>query len=200
VSGLRVNFHKSEVGSVDISQLDKFLFSKCLNCRQMDLPFKYLGMVVGGNHRRVEFWNPIIDKIRSRLASWKGRLLSMAGRLCLIKSVLSSLPLFYQSFFKVPINVCNHIRRIQAKFLWGWSYERRKIAWVNWRTICNPIDVGGMGVKDIKCFNDALLSKWKWRYGLSEKGLWIRFLEESGCCFDSKEPFFVVERFVSDMW
>jgi len=117
VSRLRVNFHKSEVGSVGISQLDKFLFSKSLNYRQMDLPFKYLRMVVGGNPRRVEFWNPIVDKIRSRLTSWKGRLLSMTGHLCLIKSVRSSLPLFYLSFFKAPIDACNQIRRIQAKFL-----------------------------------------------------------------------------------
>jgi len=66
VYGLKVNFHKSEVGLVGISQLDKFLFSKCLNCRQMDLPFKYLGMIIGGNPKRFEFWNPIVDKIRSR--------------------------------------------------------------------------------------------------------------------------------------
>jgi len=116
VSGLRVNFHKSEVGFVGISQLDKLLYSKCLNFQQMDLPFKYLGTIIGGNVRRIEFWIPIVDKIRSRLSTWKGRLLSMMGRICLIKSVLSSLPLFYFSFFKAPIAVCNQIRRIQAKF------------------------------------------------------------------------------------
>jgi len=33
----------------------------------MDLPFKYLGMSIGGNSRRREFWNPIVNKIRSRL-------------------------------------------------------------------------------------------------------------------------------------
>jgi len=176
VSRLRVNFHKSEVGLVGITQLDKFL-SKCLNCRQMELPFKYQGMVIGGNPKRVEFWNPIVDKIRSRLAAWKGRLLSMAGQLCLIKSILSSLPLFYLSFFKAPIDVCNQIKRIQANFLWGWEHEGRKIACVKWRTICSLTDAGGLGVKDIKCFNDALLSNWKWRYELSEKGLWRDILD-----------------------
>ena len=55
VSELRVNFHKSVVGSVGISQLDVLVFSKCLNCRQMDFPFKYLGMTIGGNPRRIEF-------------------------------------------------------------------------------------------------------------------------------------------------
>jgi len=37
----------------------------------MDLPFKYLGMIIGGNPRRCEFWNPIVNKIRSRLSRWK---------------------------------------------------------------------------------------------------------------------------------
>ena len=101
----------------------------------------------------------------------KGRLLSMAGRLCFIKSVMNSLPLFYLSFFKAPIDVCNKIRRTQANFLLGWGHKGRKIRWMKWRTICSPIDAGGLGVKDIKCFNDALLSKWKWRYELSKKGL-----------------------------
>ena len=119
VSGLRVNFHKSRVGAVGISELDLLVYFKCLNSRKMDLPFKYLGMSIGGNPRRHEFWNHVMKKISSRLSRWKGRLLSMAGRICLIKSVISILPLFYFSFFRAPVSVCNQIRRIQAKFLWG---------------------------------------------------------------------------------
>ena len=57
-------------------------------------------------------------KIRSRLSRWKGRLLSMTGRICLIKSVISALLLFY-FFFKAHVGICNQIRHIQAKFIWG---------------------------------------------------------------------------------
>jgi len=171
VSRLRVNFHTSMVGAVGISEIDKIVYSKCLNSRQMDFPFKYLGMVIGGNPKRCEFWKPIVNKIRSRLSRWKGRLLSMAGRICLIKSVISALPLFYFSFFKAPVSVCNQIRRIQAKFLWGWGYESSKIAGVKWKTICSPVEVGGLGIKDIRYFNDALLAKWKRRLGVSDEGL-----------------------------
>jgi len=85
----------------------------------------------------------------------------MAGRICLIKSVINALPLFYFSFFRAPVSVCNQIRSIQAKFLWGWGYDGRKIAWVKWKTICSPVENGGLGIKDISCFNDALLAKWK---------------------------------------
>jgi len=97
-------------------------------------------MVIGGNSRRISFWMPIIEKIKLRLSSWKGRFvflagrvekiklrlsswkerfLSLAGRVCLIKAVFTTLPLYYLSFFKVPSSVCKTIKRIQAKFLWG---------------------------------------------------------------------------------
>jgi len=78
------------------------------------------------------FWNPIVDKIHSRLSRWKGRMLSMVGRICLIKSVISALPLFYFSFFKAPITESNQIGRIKAKFLWDWDLKV-KIAWVKWK-------------------------------------------------------------------
>jgi len=47
VSGLRFNFYKSTVGVVGISKSDKLVYSNCLNSRQMDLPFKYIGMSIG---------------------------------------------------------------------------------------------------------------------------------------------------------
>ena len=55
VSGLRVNFHKSTIGAMGISELDLLVYSKCLNNRKMDLPFKYLGMSIGGNPGDVSF-------------------------------------------------------------------------------------------------------------------------------------------------
>jgi len=47
------------------------------------------------------------------------------------------------------------IRRIETKFLWGWGNEGRKIAWMNWKTVYSPVEVGGLGIKDIGCFKDA---------------------------------------------
>jgi len=101
VSGLKVNFYKNQMGGVGISVVDMNIFSKCLNCSSMYFPFKYLGISIGENPRKVNFWRPIIHKIKAKLSMWKGKLLSMAGRLCLIKSVITALPLFYLSFLKL---------------------------------------------------------------------------------------------------
>jgi len=127
VSGLRVNFHKSVVGSVGISQFDVLVFAKCLNCRQMELPFKYLGTLIGGNPRRIEFWNPVVDKIKTRLSRWRGKTYLWQVVYVLLNLLLVLYLYFIFLFFKAPIVVCNQIRRIQARFLWEWGFEGRKI-------------------------------------------------------------------------
>jgi len=93
----------------------------------MEIPFKYLGMKIGGNPRTLAFWKPVINKIKSRLSTWKGRITSMAGRVCLIKYVFNALLLFYFSFFKAPAIVCKIIRRAQAKFLGVGGLKERKL-------------------------------------------------------------------------
>jgi len=83
----------------------------------MVAPFIYLGMPVGGSHKRGDFWKLVIEKVQARLSRWKGRCLTMARRICLIKSVLSSIPLFFMSLFKLPSGVVRKLIRIQRNFL-----------------------------------------------------------------------------------
>jgi len=59
------------------------------------------------------------------------------------------------------------LENYKLKFLWGWGYETKKIAWVSWENVCRPVQEGGLGIIDIGSFNVALLSKWKW--GLAGK-------------------------------
>ncbi|XP_068466646.1 uncharacterized protein [Phaseolus vulgaris] len=131
-SGLKVNFQKSSVGRIGCNNLLLQRFATVLNCATMKTPFKYLGMLVGGNHRRSKFWEEVVKRVRRRLGKWKGKFISMAGRLCLIKSVLSALSLFYMSLYKMPVTVANEIVRLQRNFLWGWGPEGRRIVWASW--------------------------------------------------------------------
>ena len=78
-----------------------------------------------------------MEKVKARLSAWKGKCLSFAGRLCLIKSVLTSIPLFYLSFYKAPTSVCDKISSIQRRFLWAWGKDSKYIAWVRWEMYAN---------------------------------------------------------------
>jgi len=69
------------------------------------------------------------------------------------------------SLFKMSFVVADKLVRIRRNFLWGWGSEGRKIAWGSWKKICEPREIGGLGVIDLRIFNLALLGKWIWRLG-----------------------------------
>lgn len=76
MSGLKVNFHKSMLVGVNIatSWLNEVAF--VLSCKVGKVPFLYLGLPIGGSPRRLCFWEPIVNRIKSRLSSWISRFLS----------------------------------------------------------------------------------------------------------------------------
>ncbi|KAK2354801.1 hypothetical protein QL285_092274 [Trifolium repens] len=58
-SGLKVNFWKSCLVGVNVSGDFLAMASRFLNCRIGRTPFKYLGLPVGANPRRLATWLPI---------------------------------------------------------------------------------------------------------------------------------------------
>ncbi|KAK2360432.1 hypothetical protein QL285_085698 [Trifolium repens] len=102
MSGLKVNFHKSMLVGVNITDSWLHEAASALRCRVGKVPLLYLGMPIGGVSRRLGFWEPVLTRIRNRLSGWNSRFLSFGGRLVLIKSVLTSLPVYALSFFKAP--------------------------------------------------------------------------------------------------
>ncbi|XP_058776197.1 uncharacterized protein LOC131650508 [Vicia villosa] len=141
------------------------------------VPFKFLGLPVGANHRRKETWEPVLSKLESRLSSWQGRHLSLGGKVTLINSVLNNIPIFWLSFFKTPKVVWEEITRIQRSFLWGKPKDdKRRMAWVSWDKVCLSKEDGGLGVKNVELFNLALISKWGWRCLEDRQCVWSHIL------------------------
>ena len=62
-------------------------------------------------------------------------------------------------------------------FQWGQKGRERKIAWVSWKNLCKPKAEGGMGFRDLKAFNLALLAKQGWRIQQSPNSLIHRVLK-----------------------
>lgn len=99
-AGLRVNYHKTRIGVVGVQSQQLQVYAHMLNCSQMLIPFKYIGIKVGGNPRKKEFWKEVVDKVRKKLSIWKGKKLTFTGRVYLIKSIFTTLLFFYFSLFK----------------------------------------------------------------------------------------------------
>ncbi|KAL5543164.1 hypothetical protein UlMin_010874 [Ulmus minor] len=78
------------------------ILAAVVGCEKGSWPMKYLGLPLGGNPNSTEFWNPVVEKVGKMLDGWKNAFLSKGGRLTLIQSVLSSIPIYFMSLFKLP--------------------------------------------------------------------------------------------------
>ncbi|KAK2653765.1 hypothetical protein Ddye_013621 [Dipteronia dyeriana] len=175
-SGFKINFHKSilvKVGKVS-SPAEKWV--ALFRCQKSSLPFSYLGLPFGGNPNRIRFWDSILERIRARLAPWKMRFLSKAGRLVLIKFVLSSLLTYFLSVFKIPAAVALAIEKMQREFFWGDKRDKRSIHLVDWETLCRNRRNDGLGIGRIQDKGNGLLAKWIWRFGNEVEALWRQFV------------------------
>ncbi|KAK2418041.1 hypothetical protein QL285_040272 [Trifolium repens] len=173
MSGLKVNFNKSVLVRVNISDSWLREAAYALRCRVGGIPFLYLGLLIGGDPRRLGFWEPVLARIRSRLYGWWSHFLSFGGRLVLLKSVLNSLSVYALSFFKAPSGIISYIESLLMNFCWGEGEDSRKTSWINWKTICLRKEYGGLGVRKLREFNIALLGKWCWRTLVDRGGLWL---------------------------
>jgi len=59
-----------------------------LSCSHDLLPFNYLGVLFVGAPKQ-RFLQPLVDKVKLKLASWKGKSLSMMGRIQFVNIVVT---------------------------------------------------------------------------------------------------------------
>ncbi|KAL7161870.1 hypothetical protein ACSBR2_042363 [Camellia fascicularis] len=140
------------------------------------LPLKFLGLPLGANPGSKSTWKPVLDTIRARLSGWMRKMFSFAGRLTLIKSVLSCLPVYYLSLFKMPDGVAREVEKIEAAFLWGENGLKIKIHLVKWLDVTKSVAQGGLGIRRIRDVNVCLLLKWWWKFGNQTNALWRRII------------------------
>ena len=116
MSGLKINLNKSEIIPIGLVTNATKLASE-MGCKIGSLPTSYLGLTLGAKHKALGVWDSIEERFRKRLASWKAQYISKGGRITLIRSTLSSLPIYYLSLFRMPQKVCTRLERIQRQFL-----------------------------------------------------------------------------------
>ena len=50
--------------------------------------------------------------------------------------------------------MANRIGKLQRNFLWGGIGDEPKFHLVKWATVCNPIALGGLGIRKVRLFNE----------------------------------------------
>lgn len=176
LTGLKINFHKSEVYVFGYSQQDKEKMANMLNCVLGNLPLKYLGIPVSDHHLSMGAFNPILQKMTKRLDPWKGRHITSGGRQTLTNSCLSSIPLYCMGFYWLTDGLHKQMDTIRANFLWKGAEGKFRYHMAKWEMVSRPKDQGGLGIIHTRTMNDCLLVKWIWKILQEPKELWFRLL------------------------
>jgi hypothetical protein len=170
MSGLKINFGKSEIIMVSLDEHKSLLYSELINCATGSWPIKYLGVPVSGSRLHVKDWMSLNDKILKRLDGWQSTSLSYGGKLILFNACLSCIPTYAMSMYLLPKTVVKKIDIVRKRFFWQGGANKRKYHLVKWAVITKPKKKGGLGVKDLRKMNISLLCKWWWKLE-NEEGL-----------------------------
>ncbi|GJR86259.1 RNA-directed DNA polymerase, eukaryota, reverse transcriptase zinc-binding domain protein [Tanacetum coccineum] len=130
------------------------------------LPFKvgslhvlYLGVPLVSKQIGINDCKRLIDKIKERVLNWKNKMLTYAGRLQLIASVLSVIHVYWASVFMLLKTVTKDTYRILKGFLWNQGDLKKGSAKVSWKAVCEPKSQGGLGLKDLGEWSEVLMTK-----------------------------------------
>ena len=153
--GLKTNFQKSTVIPIRCEGLN---LNEILAASPTDIscfPTKYLDLSLTAKCIRQVDFQPLVDKAISKLPLWNGHQINPAGRLTLVKAVLTSQAVYFVTSLRAP--------KEMKKFLWAGTVTvtggRYK---VNWPRCARPKCSGGLGILHLGKFARALRLRWLW--------------------------------------
>src|SRR4051812_15807276 len=111
---------------------------------------KYLGTPLLLRRPTKHTYNDMVEKVTKRLSGWNASTLSLAGRTTLTQAVLQAIPLYTMQTSMIPLSICDKLDMHCRSFVWGSNRQHKHVHLVDWKTLCDPRDNGGLGLKDLE--------------------------------------------------
>jgi hypothetical protein len=110
---------------------------------------KYLGIPLSVSKLPKSTVQPLLDRAMDRLPIWKGHLLHRRGRLTLIKTTLSVIPIYTTTSIGLPPWFHKALKKLMTTFLWmGTDMVQVGKCLVAWTHVQRPLHLVGLGVLD----------------------------------------------------
>jgi hypothetical protein len=161
MSGLKINFKKSEVLLIGCDNILALQYANIFNCQIGLFPLKYLGVPISAIRLRVIDWAKLEEKLAKKLEVWQGGSLSIGGRIILINSSLANSTIYHMPMFLLPKTVIGRMERGRRRFFWQGSKLKKAYHLVKWGKYVNPRE---LGVWVLKIWGELTLACW-WNGG-----------------------------------
>lgn len=112
--------------------------------------------------RQLEGWTQTTHGLPSRCVS-----IPIPGHVRIVQGTQC----YWMSVLPFPEGVIKKIDVACHNFFWSSKHPA-----ISWKTICKPLECGGLGLQNIQSWNKALLCKLLWNIHKKKKSLWIKWI------------------------
>lgn len=155
-----INFDKSSIiFSPNTPSRFVRLMRKPIGVKNRTKVGSYLGCPMDIDGRSSSKFTSILERINSKIGSWKFCNMSPSGKLLLINNVLIALASHILSLYICPVLVLRKISSTLLKFWWANSPSRKPIYWRKKELIFTHKSQGGLGIRDVESLNKSLVAK-----------------------------------------
>lgn len=139
------------------------------SCTVKDFPCTYLGLI--GKPTK-EVLLPLIDKVAEFLPGWKASLMNRAGRLVMVRVVLTAAPIYLLIAMDLPKWVLKAIDKRRGLLWKGQEQAKGGHCLVSWERVQRPLEYGGLGVHNLYLLGCVLRICWLWAEKTVPSRLW----------------------------
>lgn len=176
-SGQIINNGKSTIFFASITPARLNHIVSILNFNIGSMPFNYLAVPIFKGKPKPCHLQPIVDRIKLKLSNWKASLLTMAGRVQLLQSVIQSMFTYCISVYVWPIFLLKDLEKAMRNFIWSGDKDKGKLIYVSWKKVCRPYAQGGLNLRSFISLNQATNLKFCWNM-LKSKNPWVILLKD----------------------
>lgn len=171
-SSLITNLNKCSLTPIQCEDQDLTVAQNFLPCSVVNFPYRGFLLLLR-NSLGVLLW---ILWIRYQLPAWKAAELHPAGRVALVKSVLTAIRIYHLIALHCPKWVFKAIDKVRRGFVWkGRTNINGGHCSVAWTRVCRPLSLGGLGIHNLETLGWALNMQWLWLKKTQPDGPWSEF-------------------------
>ncbi|XP_058208182.1 uncharacterized mitochondrial protein AtMg00310-like [Rhododendron vialii] len=79
--------------------------------------------------------------------------------------------------FLLPKKLCDKLDSLVRNFWWKGNPEEKDNCWIAWESLTCSKEEGGMGFRNFRAFNEAILAKQGWRLIMNPQSYWAKLLK-----------------------